>query len=386
MTLLMIWHAGTVPQYQDRYLALEEYFDEIIVVVPDGWKEVEKYPPPSGVGSSTEVHRLSCWFPFHPYTVLYQGLGTLINERTPNVLYVHEEPLALSAAQAAVHARRTGTPLLVDSALINKIGYAWGVNPVEQLVYSTADVVYYRNDQCRQTLLQRGCSEQKLRGPMPNGVSEQTFFPVPRSEATKFLDEVAGADGHFMRQESTLSHGRPLRLGFAGRICYEKGVDLLCRIPSLEEDLEVVLCGPMIDAKYRRLLQESSDLYYLGELDGGDMNKFYSACDLTVLPSLRTSRWEEQFGRVLTESIACETPAVGSDVGMIEQIVGREAVFPERDTEAFARLVDSLRDPNDRESLLAAQKRRVRERFSWSAVGEKVWEDVQSVTQSGTSM
>lgn len=379
MTLLMIWHAGTVPQYRDRYLALEDYFDDIIVVVPEGWEEVEKHPPPSRVSFSTEVLRRSCWFPYHPYTILYKDLGALIYERTPDAIYVHEEPLALSSAQAAFYAWYTDTPLLVDSAMINTIGYAWGLNFIEQLVYATASIVYYRNDQCRQTLLERGCPERKLRGPMPNGVSKRTFSPVPRSEAIEFLDEAAGADGRILDQESAPPHERPLRVGFAGRICREKGIDLVLRLPSLVDNIQVVLCGPMINAEYRQLLQETPNINYLGELDGEDMDKFYSACDLTALPSLQTSRWEEQFGRVLTESIACGTPALGSDVGMIEQIVGQEGVFPEGRAEAFAELVDSLRDPNCRESLLKAQKRRVRERFSWSVIAEKVWNDVKSL-------
>jgi glycosyltransferase involved in cell wall biosynthesis len=380
MTLLMIWHAGTVPQYRDRYLALEGYFDDIIVVVPEGWEEVEKHPPPSSVGSSTEVLRWSCWFPYHPYTILYKDLGSLIYERTPDTIYVHEEPLALSSAQAAFYARYTGTPLVVDSAMINMIGYARGLNFIEQFVYATASIVYYRNDQCRKTLLKRGCPERKLRGPMPNGVSERTFSPVPRSEAIEFLDETVGADGCIIDQESVLPHERPLRVGFAGRICREKGIDLLLRLPSLQDNIQVVLCGPLIDAEYLHLLQETPNIDYVGELDGEDMDKFYSACDLTALPSLQTSRWEEQFGRVLTESIACGTPALGSDVGMIEQIVGQKGVFPEGRAEALAELVDSLRDPHDRESLLKAQKRRVGERFSWSVIAEKVRDDVKPLT------
>lgn len=377
MTLLMIWHAGTIPQYRDRYLALGEYFDNIIVVVPEGWKEVKKYPPPSNTGPNTEIHQEKCCFPYHPYTIIYKNFGSFIDEHNPDVIYVHEEPPAFSSAQAAFYARHMSIPLLVDSAIINMVGYAWGLNFIEQFVYSTASIIYYRNDQCRQTLLQRGCPERKLQGPLPNGVSERTFSPVPNTEAITFLEKAAG-EGHCITDQELL-HGRGLRLGFAGRICREKGIDVLLSLSSLEDNIQVILCGPMIDEAYRQPLQETPNIQYLGELDGEDMDRFYSACDLTALPSLQTSRWEEQFGRVLTESIACGTPALGSDVGMIKQIVTQEGVFPEGNAEELAALVDSLRNPNDRASLLEVQKRRVRERFSWSVIAEKVWDDVKSL-------
>jgi glycosyltransferase involved in cell wall biosynthesis len=380
MKLLLLWHAGTVPQYLDRYRALERYFDDVTVVVPEGWKEVQKYPPPSSVGADTQIQPLSCWFSYHPYTILYQGLGALIERKAPDVIYVHEEPPALSAAQAAFHARRRKTPLLLDSALINKIGYAWGGNVLEQFVYSVADIVYYRNGQCRQTLRERGCPESKLRGPMPNGVSERTFSPVSSTEASNFLMEAVDGDLRAVAGKEAHSQEQPLRVGFAGRICYEKGIDDLILLARKEKEIEVFFCGPMVDKEYEEVIEEHTNAHYLGEIEGDRMNAFYSACDLTVLPSRQTPHWEEQFGRVLIESISCGTPALGSNVGMIEEIVGSEGVFPEGEGDRLIDLVRTFRNPRRREVLHETQKQRVQEKFSWSKIAERVWQDVQTLS------
>lgn len=52
----------------------------------------------------------------------------------------------------------------------------------------------------------------------------------------------------------------------------------------------------------------------------GDMAGLFSASDVTVLPSL----WSEPFGRVVIESMACETPVVASRVGGISEILTGE--------------------------------------------------------------
>ena len=99
--------------------------------------------------------------------------------------------------------------------------------------------------------------------------------------------------------------------------------------------------------------------------------RLYSEAAVTVLPSL-----DEAFGMVLTESLACGTPVVGSDSGALPEIVGDPAVGA-----IFARTADDeesarnlaaavlrtlalAEDP--RTSLRCADSAR---RWTWQAVG-----------------
>ena len=65
--------------------------------------------------------------------------------------------------------------------------------------------------------------------------------------------------------------------------------------------------------------------------------EFLSRLDALVLPSLTFPNWKEQFGRALTEAMACEVPVVGSDSGEIARVIGDAGlVFPEGDVAALS--------------------------------------------------
>jgi glycosyltransferase involved in cell wall biosynthesis len=75
------------------------------------------------------------------------------------------------------------------------------------------------------------------------------------------------------------------------------------------------------------------------------MPDFYRSVDVLVLPSRTTPRWKEQFGRVLVEAMACETPVIGSDSGEIPYVIGRDGlIFPEDDIDALAAHLRSLQE------------------------------------------
>jgi glycosyltransferase involved in cell wall biosynthesis len=62
-----------------------------------------------------------------------------------------------------------------------------------------------------------------------------------------------------------------------------------------------------------------------------------NALDVLVLPSRTTESWKEQFGRVIIEAHACQTPVIGSSSGAIPDVVGAGGmVVPERDPSALA--------------------------------------------------
>jgi phosphatidylinositol alpha-1,6-mannosyltransferase len=105
----------------------------------------------------------------------------------------------------------------------------------------------------------------------------------------------------------------------------------------------------------------------------GSLPKLYAAAAVTVLPSLG-----EPFGMVLTESLACGTPAVGANSGAIPEILTDPAVGTlfERDEDATAsagrlaeavlRTLDLTADP-----ATAGRCRRHAEQFTWDAVGKR---------------
>src|SRR5258708_6570018 len=95
--------------------------------------------------------------------------------------------------------------------------------------------------------------------------------------------------------------------------------------------------------------------------------------DVLVLPSRTTRGWREQFGRVLVEAMACETPVVGSSSAEIPKVIGQPGlVFPEGDVAALTEQLRSLYDRPDLAACLGAKGRvRALERFTHRRIAEE---------------
>jgi glycosyltransferase involved in cell wall biosynthesis len=100
------------------------------------------------------------------------------------------------------------------------------------------------------------------------------------------------------------------------------------------------------------------------------MPAFHRSLDVLVLPSRTTPSWKEQFGRVLIEAMACERAVVGSSSGEIPQVIGEAGlIFPEGDHATLTtQLQRLLVEPDLRQRLGAAGRRRVLERFTMAQV------------------
>jgi glycosyltransferase involved in cell wall biosynthesis len=115
---------------------------------------------------------------------------------------------------------------------------------------------------------------------------------------------------------------------FASRNVSYKGLDSL--IKSLE----------FLPSEYRLLvLGEFSDyisserIRFLGKLSHREIRFLLPRCSIAVMPS----EWPEPFGRVLIEAMACNIPAIGSDVGGIPEVVlDKSHLFPSKSPYALA--------------------------------------------------
>ena len=96
--------------------------------------------------------------------------------------------------------------------------------------------------------------------------------------------------------------------------------------------------------------------------------------DLFALPSKPSRKgrsvWEEQFGHVLIEAMACGVPTLGSDSGAIPEVIGApDAVFPHSDVNALVQLLlKAIEDRHWRVALGKKQRQRVEINYSHEAV------------------
>jgi glycosyltransferase involved in cell wall biosynthesis len=109
---------------------------------------------------------------------------------------------------------------------------------------------------------------------------------------------------------------------FLGRMCPDKGVDRAARIArasGIGLRIAAKLAEPAerdyFDRAVRPLL--GGDVEYVGEVGGADKYEFLGKASFLLNPL----RWDEPFGMVMIEALACGTPVVATRRGSVPEIV-----------------------------------------------------------------
>lgn len=187
---------------------------------------------------------------------------------------------------------------------------------------------------------------------------------------------------------------RPYLL-FVGRVTRQKGIIYLVEaIRYMDPGFQIVLCAgapdtPEIAAEMEQAVGEASrsrpGLLWIREMvDKRSLIELYSHAAVFCCPSIY-----EPFGIINLEAMACETPVVGSDVGGIPEVIVhgetgflvplaqmRESPFTPYDPDTFARNLARpinrlMADPDLRQRMAKAGRRRAIEHFSWSRIAQQ---------------
>lgn len=129
---------------------------------------------------------------------------------------------------------------------------------------------------------------------------------------------------HFVPRNVERASEAPLRIVFAGQMIPEKGVMLLLEVIRQIQDryhCELLLAGTGSQAEELREFCRRYDMpqvRFLGQVD--DTPALFSCADVVVVPS----QWEEAFGFVVAEAMACGACVLAADSGGIPEIIGHE--------------------------------------------------------------
>jgi glycosyltransferase involved in cell wall biosynthesis len=144
---------------------------------------------------------------------------------------------------------------------------------------------------------------------------------------------------------------RDKELVFLGRLVSDKGADLLLdalanlKILGITPKLTIIGSGPE-ESQLRQQVQElnlTTQVEFVGAKFATELAKLLNAHQIMVLPS----RWQEPFGVVALEGIACGCVVIGSEGGGLKEAIGPCGVtFPNGDVKALTeRLFDLLTSP-----------------------------------------
>jgi starch synthase len=208
------------------------------------------------------------------------------------------------------------------------------------------------------------------------------------------LKEYRKVDSTDALKRHGINPDRPYLL-FVGRIARQKGIVYLVRaIRFMDPGFQIVLCAgapdtPEIAIEMQKAIERAkakrSDIIWIEEMvDRSAVIELYSHAAVFCCPSIY-----EPFGIINLEAMACGTAVVASAVGGIKEVVVdgetgflvpleqmKESPFEPIDPEKFSRdlagkINQLMKNRQLREKFGKAGRKRVEEKFSWSAIAQK---------------
>lgn len=324
---------------------------------PAAWRDDLLTVTPAAVSDSVDQVSLGMLGrPADPHRALYRTLGFGLAQFRPDIIHAEEEPDSLTALQIAI-ARRLFAPkarlILNTWQNIDRPRRAQ-VRWVTRQTLRAASAVMCANREA-QTILGRHGYSGYTRVLPAVGVDTEVFRPCPPR-----------------------SPGGPLVVGYTGRLVYEKGLGtLLVAIAELGAGCELQLIGggpdrAALEAQARALGVEGR-VHFMPPVPPAQVAQHLCQLDVFVLPSITTRVWKEQFGRALTEAMACGVPVVGSSSGAIPEVIGAAGlIVPEGDPLALANCLRRLQEsPELRRDLAAKGEARVREFYTQAVIARE---------------
>ena len=337
--LLVVSHPSVVPVNQAVYSQLLNLGWEVLVVVPDRWiheYSQDTFRPETAPELEGRVVPLRVILPGRPQRHFYAARPQrLFHSFRPDVVFIEGECFSLAAAQWSHAARRMSIPFGVQAAENLDRPLPWPARVSRSLVLRNAAFVAARSPTAGDLVRRWGA----------RGTVDLIAHTVPP-----------------WRPLSPVPH-EVFTVGYAGRLVPEKGIwDLVEACGLLPEPVRLYLVG---DGPQRLALEQASrrnmEIRVETDISHERMLEAYARMDVLVLPSRTTTRWAEQFGRVLIEALSCGVPVIGSDSGEIPWVVestGGGHVFPEGDVNELAHLLTKVRRESDEHATLVEQARR----------------------------
>ncbi len=169
-----------------------------------------------------------------------------------------------------------------------------------------------------------------------------------------------------------------------GRLVWEKGIhDVIKSVKKLidrDKNIKLLIIGdgPMYNKliKISKRLNISNNVKIIKKIEYSFIPKIHNLADLFVLASIPVPGWQEQFGMVLIESMACGKPVISTLSGSIPEVIGNCGILvPPADSYELSKHLKKLyKDKALRKNLGNESRKRALELFDANKVSEKIKE------------
>jgi glycosyltransferase involved in cell wall biosynthesis len=319
------------------------------------------------VDESLELHRFSEVPKARKFTrMIYRNLSRLFRMRRYDFILVETEPWALLKWQALILAKRFQPQAVFGEFSWENVERSGLVGLLFSSCYRLSswleDFSISGNLESRRIFLKHGMSPQRNLVAAQLGVDTRLFCPVSREKKVELRRSLGLPDEVFI-------------IGYCGRLTEEKGLaELKEAVRQLYDENKRAMVAFLGDGPLSAELVKPGLALVLPSRPHSAIAGFMQALDLFVLPSkplrARHRVWEEQFGHVLIEAMACGIPTFGSDSGAIPEVLADpDCIFAHSDVEALHhKLRQAIASPDWLNQLALKQRERVLEVYSHQAV------------------
>lgn len=198
----------------------------------------------------------------------------------------------------------------------------------------------------KRALQMEGVPEEKMRVVYP-GVDLERFKPGNKPERFCAKNNIPVNSFVVLYVGKLVSWKGVHNLIYAAKILKNRGM----------KDFVVAMAGKGAQREnMEKLIKETATeehFRFLNFVSYDEVPDIYRMADVFVLPSYPTMTWQEQFGMVLIEAMACGKPVISTNSGSIPEVVGDAgALIPSGDFFKLAEIIYKLMlDNNLREGL-----------------------------------
>src|SRR5205809_2565855 len=366
--VLVLSHTYLQPAHRGKLRALAARGLEVTVAIPQRWREpwfgrpidvawerqggLEVFPLPARGMSKGEVSKAKYG---------RRALKALLRDRRPDLVQIEEEPNTHAARQVLGAARRLAIPVVLFTRQNVDLELGWWA---------------------------RWKHRRMLRRLTGLVAGSDLAGSLARHDAPNLPIAVIPQLGALAPHEPQHVPHEGLAIGFIGRLVRNKGIDNLLEALALQRGakwrLTIVGDGP----ERERLEHLASELRlaarvrWTGGLPGEQVANLWPDLDVLVQPSLALPHWREANGQTLMEAMANEVAVLGTDRGVIPELIGDAGlVVPAGNPAALGAAFEKLSDTATRRALAQAARARALRLYSDDAIADRTLQFWQQVAK-----